>query len=60
MVQNNKAMPKPDDPRSGMPEAAMAAAFSRRVSHVRERLDACLRTGLIPDGLLQEMKCLKQ
>ena len=60
MVQNYKAMPKPDDPRNGMPEAAMAAAFSRRVSHVRERLDACLRTGLIPDGLLQEMKCLKQ
>ena len=60
MVQNNKAMPKPDDPRNGIPEAAMAAAFSRRVSHVRERLDACLRTGLIPDGLLQEMKCLKQ
>lgn len=60
MVQNNKAMPKPDDPGNGIPEAAMAAAFSRRVSHVRERLDACLRTGLIPDGLLQEMKCLKQ
>ncbi len=67
MVQKNdpaermmKDMPEPDDPGKGIPEAVMAAAFSRRVSHVRERLDACLRTGLIPDDLLQEMKCLKQ
>jgi hypothetical protein len=65
MVHNNglaKRMMKdiPEDLMRSRPEAAVAAQFSRRVSHVRERLDACLRTGLIPDDLLQEMKCLKQ